>query len=238
MVSEVGTLRLTPSLIKVRRTELPLTPGHWPRPFSRMSPRVGIAPESQAAGPTPRVPRRALQWNVPRRGAEGWRSPEAVARSGLPYRTFARVTPAALTRRRALCWRGSSRGPARRPRSWPPSAVRLPRRLPPPASPLLSPGPASSAAGSIPAGTRSAGTRSAAARLRPPSPRRCSGDPAGDPRALPAPHPRHRGGLTGHAQGQGGRAPREPSACNRRAGRRPSRGAARRRPRSPTPWPA
>lgn len=51
--------------------------------------------------------------------------------------------------------------------------------LPSPASPLLSPGSASSAAGSIPAGTRSAGTRSATAAVRPHSARRCSGDPAG-----------------------------------------------------------
>lgn len=51
--------------------------------------------------------------------------------------------------------------------------------LPSPASPPLSPGSASSAAGSIPAGTRSAGTRSATAAVRPHSSRRCSGDPAG-----------------------------------------------------------
>lgn len=74
LVSEVGTRRLMTSLIKVRRTDLLLSPGHWPRPFLRLSPRVGIAAESRAAGPKPSVPGRALQWNVPRKAAEGVRS--------------------------------------------------------------------------------------------------------------------------------------------------------------------
>lgn len=110
--------------------------------------------------------------------------------------------------------------------------------LPSPASPLLSPGSASSAAGSIPAGTRSAGTRSATAAVRPHSSRRCSGDPAGGTCAPLARLRGDRAGPTGHAQEWGGRAPRETSACNLGARRPPSRGAARRRQLSPTPWPA
>lgn len=46
-----------------------------------------------------------------------------------------------------------------------------------------------------------------------------------------------RGGLTGHAP-EPGPAPWEPSACTRRAGGSPSRGAALRRPLSPKRWPA
>lgn len=46
-----------------------------------------------------------------------------------------------------------------------------------------------------------------------------------------------RGGLTGHAP-EPGPAPWEPSACTRRAGGSPSRGAALRRPLSPMRWPA
>lgn len=133
-------------------------------------------------------------------------------------------------------WRGPSPGPARRPRRFrrappPGTSPRLPRpsSLPAPRPQLqvqAPRGPGARAPGAprpvcahtphaAAAETRPGGTCALLARLR------------GD-----------RGGLTGHAQEWGGRAPRETSACNLGARRPPSRGAARRRQLSPTPWPA
>lgn len=158
-----------------------------------------------------------------------------MARSGLPDPTFARVTlPPPPGGAPCLEWIQS--GPARR---LPVGAASAARPAPPTAcfAPPLSWSPVLRCRFN-PRGHWKCGDRSAADRLRPRSPRPCNRDPAGGTCEPRAPLPGDRGGLTGHAQERGGRAPREPSACTRGARGRPSRGAACRRPLWPTPWPA
>lgn len=133
-------------------------------------------------------------------------------------------------------WRGPSRGPARRPRRF--------RRAPPPGTSPRLPRPSSLPA---PRPRRQVQSPRGPGARAPGAPRpRCARTPRAAaaetrPGGTCAPLARLRGdraGPTGHAQEWGGRAPRETSACNLGARRPPSRGAARRRQLSPTPWPA
>lgn len=133
-------------------------------------------------------------------------------------------------------WLGPSRGPARRPRRF--------RRAPPPGTSPRLPRPSSLPA---PRPRRQVQSPQGPGARAPRAPRpRCARTPRAAaaetrPGGTCAPLARLRGdraGPTGHALEWGGRAPRETSACNLGARRPPSRGAARRRQLSPTPWPA
>lgn len=180
----------------------------------------------------PLCPRLALQWNFPRKGAGGSRSPKPWRARNFPIPPLP-ASPLPPPPQGAPLF---GMDPARS--CPPPAGCGRGRPAPPPGTSHRRLRPSSLGVARPPAGSIPAGTRSTAARVRPRSPRPSSRDPAPGTCAPPAPlRAAAAGGLgmlsCGAAGRRGSRAHAFAGPSARRPGARHAGGRCRRRPGQP-----